>query len=559
MSVSKFRFPLKERNPKLPRYNLPRFVRDEYGHLVMDALRTEDLPLGPPDDGKFARKRLLVAASGVVALSGVVAVLLCIIVTRPSAFFGRIYVGSNTTRTSSNTSFGNANASSYPANSHTPDALYANEDMFVVEDIDSASLLDGFEALEAPANVLHAIQSRRLLREGMPSSEDVRARPGPAKAQSKPGDIPENTAFSPLAVASALSMVLAGTSGRTARQLCAALSVPDVLTVHEHFRHVFSELGRLDGEIALSLANRLYADDRLRPLCGYQKALDRCYKSAVESERFHAEPEQCRSSINACVERTTCFRVKEILPQGSLDCDTLLVLVSSLYFKGRWCTPFDPGRTVPGGFHESRTRVVRTRMMWGDAPARLNHYCDGLAGRALDVAYKDCGGRFSMTLLVPDQLDGLGALVESLTPERLNRILRGFDPQQDVQLELPRFKVEDTTDLKVVLQAMGVKDLFDPLAAEFSGFTLNEEALKESGSAAQTKGLALSVALHKATIDVNEEGTEMTAPVDVPETPGSFLKDPSRFRVDRPFYFLIRCHNPEVILFAGTVRHVEPL
>ncbi|KAH6926426.1 hypothetical protein HPB50_018389 [Hyalomma asiaticum] len=348
------------------------------------------------------------------------------------------------------------------------------------------------------------------------------------KAPSKPDDIQDNIVFSPLAVSSALTMVLAGTSGPTSRQLSAALNGADARTVHEQFRHVFNELGRIDGGIALSLANRLYADDRFRPLGGYQTTLDRCYKSTIESEHFHTDPEACRSSINACVERTTCFCIKELLPQGSLDSSTVLALVSALYFKGRWDTPFDPSRTVPGDFHESRTRVVRTRMMSGDAPARLNRYCDGLVGHALDVAYKGSGGRFSMTLMVPDQLDGLCTLVESLTPERLDNILRGFDPQQDVQLELPRFKLEDTTDLRVVLQAMGVKDLFDPNLAEFSGFSARGDALKQD-SGTQTKGLALSVAMHKAFIEVNEEGVETEAPKDTRQTRGSFLTDPGGY------------------------------
>ncbi|KAH7972218.1 leukocyte elastase inhibitor [Rhipicephalus sanguineus] len=380
------------------------------------------------------------------------------------------------------------------------------------------------------------------------------------KAPSKPEDIPVNIAFSPLAVGSALSMVLAGTRGPTARQLTAALGGADVRTVHEHFRHVFNELGHTDEHITLSLANRLYVDDRFRPVGGYQTTLDRCYKSTVGSERFHADPEACRSSINACVERTTCFCIKELLPEGSFDYGTLLALVSALYFKGQWNTPFDPYRTVPGAFHESRTRVVRTRMMSGDAPARLNRYCDGLVGHAVDVPYKGSGGRFSMTLMVPDQVDGLGELIDSLTPDHLDAILRGFDPEKDAQLEIPRFKVEDTTDLKVVLQAMGVTDLFDPLIAEFPGFAMSEDASKKSSSSSlQTKGLALSVAMHKTFIDVNEEGTETAAPKDVRVTPKSFLTDPGRFRVDRPFYFLIRCHNPEAILFAGCVRHVQPL
>nr|ADK62396.1 SeRPin family member [Rhipicephalus microplus] len=221
----------------------------------------------------------------------------------------------------------------------------------------------------------------------------------------------------------------------------------------------------------------------------------------------------------------------------------------------RWNTPFDPCRTVPGDFHECRTRVVRTQMMSGDAPARLNRYCDGLVGHALDVAYKGSGGRFSMTLIVPDQVDGLDELVNSLTTEHLDGILRGFDPEQDMQLELPRFKVEDTTDLKVVLQAMGVNDLFDPLVAEFPGFAMRGDTSKESSTGiVPVKALALSVAVHKAFIDVNEEGTETAPPKDVRVTPGSFITDPHRFRVDRPFYFLIRCHNPEAIMFTGC-RH----
>ncbi|XP_037275690.2 iris-like [Rhipicephalus microplus] len=380
------------------------------------------------------------------------------------------------------------------------------------------------------------------------------------KAPSKPDDIPVNIVFSPLSVGSALSMVLAGTSGSTSGQLASALGGADVRTVHEHFRHVFNELGRTDDHITISLANRLYADDRFRPLGRYQTTLNRCYASTVGTESFHEDAEACRSSINACVERTTCLCIKELLPQGSLHPSTQLALVSALYFKARWNTPFDPCRTVPGDFHECRTRVVRTRMMSGDAPARLNRYCDGLVGHALDVAYKGSGGRFSMTLIVPDQVDGLDELVNSLTTEHLDGILRGFDPEQDMQLELPRFKVEDTTDLKAVLRAMGVNDLFDPLVAEFPGFAMRGDTSKESSTGiVPVKALALSVAVHKAFIDVNEEGTETAPPKDVRVTPGSFITDPHRFRVDRPFYFLIRCHNPEAIMFTGCVRHVQPL
>ncbi|KAL1418932.1 hypothetical protein MTO96_005473 [Rhipicephalus appendiculatus] len=302
----------------------------------MEDLRTEDLPPVPPNDANFARKRLLVAACCVLLLTGAVAFIVCAIVESPSAFFGhRFAEGSDNTTDEAVTlkedgwSFyticpDNVNASSYPAVDHPADALYDNVSIPIISedaDADATTILASFEVMEVPANGASRILS--------------------------PGIHQDNIVFSPLAVASGLSMVLAGTSGRTAKQLSAAL-VADVRTVHQQFRHVFNELGRIHGQISLSLANRLYADDRLQPLSGYQATLDRYYKGPVESERFHTDPEACRSSINACVERTTCSCVKELLPQGSLDCGTLLALVSALYFKGRWNTPFDPGPHIAG-------------------------------------------------------------------------------------------------------------------------------------------------------------------------------------------------------------------
>ncbi|XP_065304358.1 uncharacterized protein [Dermacentor albipictus] len=141
MSVSKLPFPVKERNTKVQRYDIPRFTHDEQGYLVLDDLHTADLPQGPPEDAGHARKRFVAVVCGVALLAGAVAFLAGVIVADPSAFFGR--PGGEMNRWCSNTtSLGKANASSNQA-------IYA--DSSLLEDDNAIGLLTSSEAIDIPA------------------------------------------------------------------------------------------------------------------------------------------------------------------------------------------------------------------------------------------------------------------------------------------------------------------------------------------------------------------------------------------------------------------------
>ncbi|KAL1435302.1 hypothetical protein MTO96_011214 [Rhipicephalus appendiculatus] len=111
-----------------------------------------------------------------------------------------------------------------------------------------------------------------------------------------------------------------------------------------------------------------------------------------------------------------------------------------------------------------------------------------------------------------------------------------------VDLSLPRFKIEYSLDLKKTLYAMGVRDLFADNAADLSGIDGKRD-------------LVISAAVHKAFVEVNEEGTEAAAATGmVAMARCAIMGIP--FSVDHPFMYFIRSHDPDVILFAGSVRDV---
>ena len=124
-------------------------------------------------------------------------------------------------------------------------------------------------------------------------------------------------------------------------------------------------------------------------------------------------------------------------------------------------------------------------------------------------------------------------LVEWTRPDMMHTV--------EVQVGLPRFKLEETYDLEEILVSMGMVDAFSP-QCDFSGMSCDN--------------LVLSKVVHKSFVEVNEEGTVAGAATAAIMMLGSVGKPPERFMADHPFLFFIR-HNPtQSILFYG--RYSSP-
>uniref|UniRef100_A0A673H7Q7 Serpin B6 n=1 Tax=Sinocyclocheilus rhinocerous TaxID=307959 RepID=A0A673H7Q7_9TELE len=347
------------------------------------------------------------------------------------------------------------------------------------------------------------------------------------------GNTSKNVFYSPISISSALAMVSLGAKGNTAVQMFkvlgftnppkpgAATPAPHVKEdqIHSSFNKLMSELKKPGVQYVLSLANRLYGEQSYQ----FVEVRLKANNSMFEVD-FKKKSEAARVNINKWVEKNTQEKIKNLLPQGSVHDATKLVLVNAIYFKGNWEKKFPKEATRDGQFKLNKTQTKPVKMMHQESKFPLA-FIPEMDSQVLELPY--VGKNLSMLIILPneiqDETTGLQKLEKALTYEKLmewtkpSKMLR-----QEVQVSLPRFKMEETYDMKSLLISMGMEDVFDGQKVNLSAF-----------------------------VEVNEEGTEAAAATATVGFTTSMPLDPKTFIADHPFLFFIR-HNPSnSILFYG--------
>jgi serpin B len=346
-----------------------------------------------------------------------------------------------------------------------------------------------------------------------------------------------NLCFSPYSISTALAMTYAGARGNTEAQMARVLHFDlEHLTqeaLHSVFAALEAHLAQVQGEddIALHVANSLWPQAGYAFLATFLDLCQRCYGVTITPVDYAGDTQGARQQINAWVEEKTREKIKELLKPPHVTPLTTLILVNAIYFKGNWTSQFDKRRTRDGDFYLNAQGLVKAPMM--EQRARFG-YSETSDLQVLEMPYE--GGDLSMLVLLPRERDGLPALEAALSVDNLALWTQRLRPIE-VQVVLPRFKLSGQFDLRKTLQAMGMVDAFD--AADFSGMTGQCD-------------LFISEVVHKAFVDVNEEGTEAAAATAVlmarsipPPTPV--------LRADHPFLFLLRENSTGSVLFLGRV------
>jgi serpin B len=210
-------------------------------------------------------------------------------------------------------------------------------------------------------------------------------------------------------------------------------------------------------------------------------------------------------------------------------------LVNAIYFKGDWTGRFDPRDTYSGPFHLEGGGTATVRFMMKE---------DSVGFRSSDswVAVELPYGRgaWVMTIAVPRSgydLDTVLADLESLLDTSAE-----WRPG-NVQLHLPRFKLEWDRTLNDDLKALGMVDAFDEDAADF----------RPMYALARDVGLHVATVKQKTFLEVDEEGTEAAAVTVVVINQTSCCAGPPELRADRPFFLAIRERLSGTVLFAGVI------
>ncbi|XP_067272885.1 leukocyte elastase inhibitor-like [Pseudorasbora parva] len=353
-----------------------------------------------------------------------------------------------------------------------------------------------------------------------------------------------NMFFSPLSVSAALAMVYLGARGETAKEMEKVLSFSSVSDVHSHFESLTSSINSPSASYILKLANRLYGEKTFSFLPEYLESTLKLYHAELQAVDFIGAAEDSRKLINTWVEEQTENKIKDLLQPGMVTAMTRLVLVNAIYLKENWMHLFEARNTkeMPFKINQNESRPVEMMYQEQTFPIRSIPEHDL---QVLELPYKNY--ELSMLILLPNETqDGSDPLLKLESELTLDKLLDWTKSDKmstriDVKIYLPKFKVEFESSLSATLQRMGMSSVFEESKANLTGMSSQD-------------GLFISEMIHKAFVNVNEEGTEATAATAVYLEGSALVPETQIFRADHPFMFFIR-HNPtNSIIFLGRFR-----
>ncbi len=337
-----------------------------------------------------------------------------------------------------------------------------------------------------------------------------------------------NVFISPLSISVALGMTANGAVGETREQMYTALQFPELTPsqINEAYKNVIEILPQIDPEITVGIAQSIWYPPHISVQPNFID-LSRAYFSALVRELDFSLP-SANDTINIWVAGETNDRIPKLL-ENRIERDIIMILVNAIYFKGAWMYRFNPDSTTDDQFTLANGSQIACRMMnkLGD----VGYFADSLF-EAVNLPYGK--GDFAMAVFLPRPSLGTLELAEQFTENNWAAWVQRFYEEQ-VLLQFPKFKIEYGIGLNNHLRRLGMTLPFLP-SADFSNMFAGG-------------GGWIDTVIHKAFVEVNEEGTEAAAAtVVLMERSG-----PITFRVDRPFIFVIWERQTGTILFMGKV------
>ena len=303
-----------------------------------------------------------------------------------------------------------------------------------------------------------------------------------------------NLFFSPESISTALAMTYAGARGNTASEMAKTLHFilpPDRL--HPAMGALLNDLNASHDGYQLRVADALWAQQGNSFLDDFLQLMKNDYGAGFNQVDFKDATEAARLTINKWIEEKTDDKIMNMLQPGVLSPQTRLVLTNAIYFKGTWQTQFDKAQTKDEDFHLSRANAIKAFLMHREGSFR---YFNGGTFQVLELPYKS--EELSMIIFLPNEVTGLTTLEQSLTASNTRLWLGELAAVPKVILTMPKFKMTQQFGLNGVLSAMGMPQAFEKDSADFSGMDGKRD-------------FVMSAVIHKAYIDVSEEGTEAAA------------------------------------------------
>jgi serpin B len=328
-------------------------------------------------------------------------------------------------------------------------------------------------------------------------------------------------------------MTLNGANGATRDSMVKTLKLngltPEI--INNSYKDLSSALLNIDSRVLISIANSVWSEKNFVVKKTFADILTENYNA--ESRSFDITDPQVPAQINRWIATKTNGLITIMVDK--LDPTTVMLLINAIYFKGKWKSQFDVAKTIQGSFYKPGNVTEQVPMMKQTSDYKI------YKGEGFTLAELPYGqGNFVMDVILPDDNNGIDNLISLIDSNTLNGWLNMMSSRK-TDLSFPRFKYGYKKELTQILTDMGMGITFGNYA-DFS----NISDLK----------LYISLVLHQAVIETNEEGTEAAAATIVGIS-NTAVMEPLTLSIDHSFMYIIRETTTNSILFMGRV--VDPL
>ena len=351
----------------------------------------------------------------------------------------------------------------------------------------------------------------------------------------QPDQADKNVFFSPYSLSTAMAMLYAAAEGETKAQIQKTFHYPTPTTLNPNSAALYNQFNKPNPDYKLATVNDLWMQQGLTPTKSYIDTVQRYYSGQVTALDFEGSPDPARQTINKKIAEKTKQMIPELLPKGSIKSDTAVVLTNAIYFKGDWTMPFTAERTSAQPFYNAIGRASTVQMM--QQQSYFSYYEDKHI-QVVQLPYK--GDDLSMLVVLPkfNHKLAMQQLTKSLSATKIKQWRSGL-VRQEVDLQLPKFKLDARYQMKTLLADMGMPKAFNN-GAEFNLY-------------ADGTPIKLDEVYHQAVVTVDEKGTEAAAAAGAV---GMYvgMSYPVEFKADHPFMFMIKDNKTDAILFLGQVN-----
>jgi len=348
---------------------------------------------------------------------------------------------------------------------------------------------------------------------------------------------------SPFSIFTALAMTYEGAKGETAQEMANVLNIEQGNDTFHKYMQALNKYLNENSEYNISTANAIWPSQYYSLLQDYIDIIKNFYDGEV-SEVDYSDPVAAAEKINTWVEDQTNNLIQDLVSPDVIDpILTKLILTNAIYFKGTWMIQFDESNTTNREFTTSYDEKIDVKTMQLVDTENFFNYTETQEFQVLELPYK--GNEISMIIFLPTASSELSDIINNMDKDSYLEIINSMS-RQKVDIYLPKFEIKTPLyKINDYLKNLGIKNAFSG-NADFSG-------LDGIG------GLFISDVLHKAYIDVNEEGTEAAAATAVVMWLTSIEPDDETqrktFDANHPFLFTIHQKQTNTILFMGTIEN----